>query len=153
MSKPSVKTYWKIAPQVKFYESLTAVADNRVVIESYNKGYILSSRLDKKYYIKYNATNSLISVDNNKWFERGNLGYPAIAFLISVGILESRAYEISLLENLIWKDVNQTFENDYNAALNWVLKDFSKADKLKLHDYTFSLRKNAIDLGLKPLII
>jgi len=141
---------WKEPPTTKIYEALGAVADGRLEIEGdYAKCF--SSSGNKYYEIKYDEkTNAIMSNDNSSYWQ-GYLGYPAIAFLLKNGVLKYRSDLGSYLKGVSWKDINQKFKNDFEEALEFILKDLDKQKRMELDDYVNELLKEIKILNLSKL--
>lgn len=126
---------WKYPSATKIYEALGAVADNRIEVSG-NTGTCYSSSGNKHYDITYDPIlNAIMSNDNTSYWT-GELGYPAVAFLLKSGVLEYRHDLAELLKGVAWKDINQKFKNDFDAALEYVLQDMEARNKEELKEYT-----------------
>ena len=66
-------------------------------------------------------------------------------------MLEYRPELGELLKGVPWKDINQKFNNDFAAALEYVLEKIDKTDREKLREYTEKLVKDIERLKLKKL--
>jgi len=141
---------WKEPPITKIYEALGTVADGRLEIGGdYAKCF--SSSGNKYYEIRYDEkTNAIMSNDNSSYWQE-SLGYPAIAFLLKKGVLEYRSDLGSYLKGVAWKDVNQKFKNDFEKAVEFILKDLDKEDRIKLDNYVIELHKEIKMLKLAKL--
>lgn len=53
--------------------------------------------------------------DNGSYWQ-GYLGYPAIAFLFSIGVIPYSPEHSLLLKDIKWKDINQDFKNDWDKT-------------------------------------
>jgi len=141
---------WKIPAVTKIYEALGCVEDGRIEVNG-NKGKCYSSSRNKFYDITYNpAVGAIMSNDNTSYW-KDELGYPAVAFLLKKGVLEYRPELGELLKGVPWKDINQKFNNDFAAALEYVLEKIDKTDREKLREYTEKLVKDIERLKLKKL--
>lgn len=141
---------WKHPSKTKMYEALGAVVDNRIEVSG-NIGKCYSSSRNKYYDITFDPeSNSIMSNDNTSYWT-GELGYPAIAFLLKSGMLEYRTNLAELLKGIAWKDINQKFKNDFDDALEHILRDMETEDKKKLDDYTQLLVTQVKKLNLKKL--
>ena len=67
------------------------------------------------------------------------------------GVLEYRAELANLLKGIPWKEVNQKFKNDFDAALEYILADMEKGGKEELDKYTQLLVEEVKKLNLKKL--
>ena len=117
----------KLPPKIKIIEALSAVADNRVIIQD-----LLSSewRCDsassprKSYKILYNEKeNSIISNDSwstNQWF----LWYPAIAFLLKIWKLKYDETVLEMIKDINRIDIKEKVRKDYEwmfRLISWNL--------------------------------
>jgi hypothetical protein len=69
-------------------------------------------------------------VNDNGSFYKGYLGYPAIAFLMSIGAIQ---YPAAIAEEFIiaWKDINTKFKNDFDKTLAFILAEKSPQKRLR----------------------
>ncbi len=141
---------WKLPSVTKIYEALGAVADDRVEISG-NAGKCYSSSRNKYYDISYDPDSSSIMSNDNVSYWKGELGYPAIAFLLRRDVLRYEENLGMLLKDIAWKDINQKFNNDFEAALNFILEGIDTEDKLKLEEYVKQLLDQIESLNLKKL--
>lgn len=117
----------KLPPKIKIIEALSAVADNRVIIQD-----LLSNewRCDsasspwKSYKILYNEKeNSIISNDSwstNQWF----LWYPAIAFLLKIWKLKYDETVLEMIKDINRIDIKEKVRKDYEwmfRLISWNL--------------------------------
>jgi hypothetical protein len=112
--------YWKHPPVVKLYEALGAVADGRVKVEG-DGAKVYSSSGNKFYEVKYDPNSHAIMVNDNASFYKGYLGYPAVAYLMQIGVLPYPKEAAEALKGIPWKDLNTKFKNDFVKALEFVL--------------------------------
>ncbi len=132
------------------YEALGAVADGRIEISG-NNGKCYSSSGNKYYDITFDPESYKIMSNDNTSYWTEELGYPAVAFLLKKGVLEYRAELANLLKGIPWKEVNQKFKNDFDAALEYILADMEKGGKEELDKYTQLLVEEVKKLNLKKL--
>ena len=132
------------------YEALGAVADSRIEVSG-NTGKCYSSSGNKYYDITFDPKSNAIMSNDNTSYWTGELGYPAIAFLLKKGVLEYRAELAKLLKGVAWKDINQKFKNDFDAALEYILSDMDTNNKDDLEQYTQLLVEEVNKLNLKKL--
>ncbi len=119
---------WKHPPIIKIYEAIGAVADGRVEVAG-NTAKVYSSSGNKYYDVVYAPVEQAIMTDDNGSYWKGYLGYPAIAFLVKIGMLSCDEKVGELLKNIVWEDINQKFKNDFDKTLEYIL--FSKSEKEK----------------------
>jgi len=103
---------WKLPPTIKVYEALGAIADNRIVVEG-NTAKVYSSSGNKYYDVVYNPDTTAIMCNDNGSYWAGYLGYPAIVFLLKIGVIPYNPDLANLLKDIAWKDINQNFKNDF----------------------------------------
>ena len=141
---------WNHPSKTKMYEALGAVADGRIEISG-NNGKCYSSSGNKYYDITFDPESYKIMSNDNTSYWTEELGYPAVAFLLKKGVLEYRAELANLLKGIPWKEVNQKFKNDFDAALEYILADMEKGGKEELDKYTQLLVEEVKKLNLKKL--
>ncbi len=141
---------WNHPSETKIYEAVGAVADGRVTV-SLNTGKCYSSSGNKYYDITYEPASKAIMSNDNSSYWTDDLGYPSIAFLLKIGVLEYNEEMGELLKGIAWKDINQKFKNDFDEALKYILQDFDSGSKAKLEKYVQSLLKVIEGLQLKKL--
>jgi hypothetical protein len=108
---------WKLPPLAKIYEALGAIADGRVHLEDPAHASVISSDGDKTYTVEADYTTHVISANDNASFWQGYLGYPAIAVLLLLGLYDPSPPTLSALAGVPWKQLNTTYRNDYDRAL------------------------------------
>ncbi len=116
--------YWKPPHISKVYEALTAIADGRVIVDG-NTAKVYSSSRGKYYDVVYDPASDCIGSNDNTAYFTGAMSYPMIAYFMLVGRV---AYDVSvaqMLKGIPWKDINQKYKNNYNAAIQQVLAQLS----------------------------
>lgn len=103
---------WKQPPIIKVYEALGCLADERLHVEG-NSAKAYSSSGNKYYTVTYDPNTQAIMCNDNGSYWGGYLGYPAIAYLLSVGIIPYSPTSADILKDIKWKDINQSFKNDF----------------------------------------
>ncbi len=106
---------WKMPPLIKVYEALGAVADGRVQIVDERRALVTSSDGSKSYEVEL-AGREVSSNDNASYWQ-GYLGYPAIAVMVTRGILHAQDSALNALQGIPWKELNRRFRNDYTRTL------------------------------------
>ncbi|MEZ0327773.1 MAG: hypothetical protein ACAH95_17905 [Fimbriimonas sp.] len=114
---------WKMPPKAKVYEALTAVADGRVKLLTENSAEVSSSGGDKVYKVTWNWDRDEISSSDPASRFQGYVGYPIIAVLLSTGRLEYDSLLAQKLGGVAWKEINDRFKRDYDAAVRHVLAE------------------------------
>jgi hypothetical protein len=141
---------WQTPPIIKIYEAVGTVADGRLEISG-NTAKCYSSSGNKYYDIEYDPTQNAIMSNDNGSFWKGYLGYPAISYLLIIGVLPYRAEMGELLKGIAWKDINQQYNNDFDKVLEIILDQLSPTDRTALEAYTAELLGGVELLKLKPL--
>ncbi|MFZ2199215.1 MAG: hypothetical protein WAV40_00285 [Microgenomates group bacterium] len=103
---------WKQPPIIKVYEALGCVADKRIHVEG-DSAKVYSSSGNKFYTVTYDPKANAIVCNDNGSYWTGYLGYPAIAFLLQIGVIPYSLELANLLKDIMWKDINQSFKNDF----------------------------------------
>ena len=139
---------WLPPPTTKIYEALGAVADDRIEI-SRTIGKVYSSSRNKYYDVAYDPEKQEIMTNDNGSYWKGYLGYPAIAFLMKIGVLSYDSSFGNLLKGVPWKDINQQFKNDFEKALEYILSSKSEKEKKLMHDFVIKVEEEIkkLDLG------
>ena len=114
----------KLPPKVKVIEALSAVADERIIIEDLlSKEWKCNSSSTpwKSYKILYNEKENTISSNDslsiNQWF----LWYPAIAFLIKIWKIKYDERILEMMENINRIDIKEKVRKDYESMFRLVL--------------------------------
>lgn len=141
---------WKQPPVIKIYEALGAVVDGRIVISG-NTARVLSSSGGKTYDVSYDPTTRAIMTNDNGSFWRGYLGYPAVAYLLKIGVLPYQLEEAQLLAGIPWKDINQRYKNDFDKTLASVTETLSTEQRGSLQSYVDALSRELVTLNLSLL--
>lgn len=136
---------WKQPPIIKVHEALGAVTDGRVVVAD-NTAKVYSSSGNKYYDVAYDPAKQQIMANDNGSYWKGYLGYPAIAFLMQIGVLTYDSKTGELLKGVAWKDINQKFKNDFDKTLEYILADKSDVDKQVLTAFA-----DRVDAEIKKL--
>ena len=106
---------WKLPPDIKIYEALGVVADERVEVDE-NKAKVYSSSGNKFYTVTYDAEHRSIMANDNGSYWQGYLGYPSIAFLMMTGAIRFDDVYAEALKGIAWKDINTKFKNDFDKT-------------------------------------
>lgn len=113
--------YWNLPPEIKIYEALSAIADDRVQKVGDNHYSVLSSARSKSYDVHLGPGAKQVTSNDNGSYWRGYLGYPAVAVLMLEGRLPFDMDIATLISDIEWKDLNDSLRNDYYAAIRHVL--------------------------------
>ncbi len=141
---------WKQPPVIKIYEALGAVADERIEISG-NTGKVYSSSGNKFYEVSYDKEADAIMANDNGSYWQGYLGYPSIAFLFKIGVLEYRKEFGELLKGIAWKDINQKFKNNFDKTLEFILSTIPEDKKVALNKYIEGISEKIENLDLNLL--
>ncbi|OHB18185.1 MAG: hypothetical protein A2749_00880 [Parcubacteria group bacterium RIFCSPHIGHO2_01_FULL_45_26] len=122
---------WKLPHISKVYEALGAIADHRLELLSRRaaklgvmEARVYSSSRNKFYDVAYDASKNalrpgsrqaIMSNDNSAYW-KGELGYPAIALLMQLGVLPFDSKIAESLKSIAWKDINQKHKNDFDKT-------------------------------------
>ena len=114
----------KLPPKVKIIEALSAVADERIIIEDLlSKEWKCKSASSpwKTYKILYNEKeNAILSNDSwttNQWF----LWYPAIAFLLKIWKLKYDERILEMMKDIDRADIKEKVHKDYESSYRLIL--------------------------------
>ncbi len=141
---------WDIPPDIKIYEALGAVADERVKADE-NRAKVYSSSGNKFYDVEYDADSGSIMTNDNGSYWKGYLGYPAVAYLMSLRVLTYNSNLGSLMQGIAWKDLNTKYKNDFEKTLDFILKDLPIGAKQELQDYVSQVQGEIVSLDLSLL--
>lgn len=141
---------WKHPPKPKIYEALGTLADGRVELNG-DIAKVFSSSRNKFYEVQYDPAENAIMANDNASYWQGYLGYPAIAMLFKLGILEYKPELASLLKGIAWKDLNQKFKNNFEKTVAYIEESMSDEDREKLHTYISQIDKDLKKLKLSLL--
>jgi len=141
---------WKHPPIIKIYEALGAVADGRVEVSG-NTAKVYSSSKKKFYDVTYDPVGGSIMANDNGSYWKGYLGYPAIAFLMKVGLVSYDEQIGAMLKDIAWKDLNQKYKNDFDKTLEYILSTKSDEDRKSLMSLVNKADKEIKDLKLSLL--
>lgn len=141
---------WEHPPIIKVYEALGSVADNRIEVTG-NEAKVFSSSGNKFYTVNYDPDTQSIMTNDNGSFWKGYLGYPAIAFLMKIGILPYEEGTGNLLKNIKWKDINQRLKNDFEKTLDFILESKTESEKEALSRFATKVDAQIKTLDLNML--
>ncbi len=141
---------WANPPIIKIYEALGAVADGRIEING-NTAKVYSSSGNKFYTVSYDGEKQAIMTNDNSSYWKGYLGYPAIALLFMVGVLELRSELADLLKGIAWKDINTKFKNDFVKTLEYIENGLASDQREKLAAYAKEIESKIKEINLSLL--
>lgn len=143
---------WRIPPDIKVYEALGCLADGRLREE---KGEIrvYSSSGNKFYIVSYDAKQNAIMTNDNGTYWKGYMGYPAIAFLMSIGKIQFQEKHSVALKDIPWKDVNTKNKNDFEKTKKDVHKIVVERgfDLNEFKSDVKNIMQQIVDLGMEKL--
>ncbi len=73
--------------------------------------------------------------NDNGSFWKGYLGYPAIAYLMKIGVLSYDPKIGDQLKGIAWKDINQKLQNNFDATLEYVLSSKTHKEREQLANF------------------
>lgn len=116
----------KLPPIEKIYEALSAIADNRIIMED-ESAKVQSSDYTKEYTVKWK--DNTYSSNDNALYWGGYAGYPVIGVLILQGKLKlQNAGLVNLLKGINWKTLNTKYKNKYEKAVAEILGQLEAED-------------------------
>ena len=110
---------WKLPPKIKIYEALGTLAGGRIEMVG-DAAKVYSSSGNKFYTVTFDPSTSSIMANDNGSFWQGYLGYPAIAYLMQMGVITYNEKYSEALKGIAWKDVSAKFKNDFDKTINYV---------------------------------
>ena len=131
-------------PKEKIPEALTAVIDNRVVIDG-NKAKVKNSDLTKEYTIVWK--NNLFYSNDNSTYWAGYIGYPIIAVLFIEGKLLFDENIAKVFSHINWNELNKKNKRDYKKSVEDIVSSLN--DKEKIYDYIDKVYKELETLNIK----
>ncbi|MCH8519303.1 MAG: hypothetical protein LAT82_00945 [Nanoarchaeota archaeon] len=141
---------WKNPPPIKIYEALGCIVDKRIVEES-GEIRVYSSSRNKYYVIEYDEKkHAIVSNDNGSYYV-GYLGYPAIAYLMlkeKISYNQSYAYA---LKDILWKDLNVKFDNDYFLVEEYIYKYYLKKHNINIKEFKLFVNQVLEEIKLLQL--
>ena len=120
----------KLPPVQKIYEAYSVLADDRFDLAP-ERLAVRSSDFTKEYTVTWE--DGVYRSNDNATYWQGYAGYPVIAALLLQGKLPYDAEVCSWFSAVPWKQLNDEFKGDYDAALQ-------QAFRLKNLDDTQILR-------------
>ncbi len=107
---------WKIPPEIKIYEALGCLADGRLKKVD-GEVQVYSSSGQKFYTVTFDEKKKAIMTNDNGSYWVGYLGYPAIAYLMSIRELSFNETYAESLKDIAWKDMNTKNKNNFEKTL------------------------------------
>ncbi|KXJ98485.1 MAG: hypothetical protein UZ19_OD1000689 [Parcubacteria bacterium OLB19] len=141
---------WKHPHIIKIYEALGTLADDRIEVIG-NTARVYSSSRNKFYEVSFDLKNNSIMSNDNGSYWNGELGYPATACLLKIGLLKFDPRMADLLKGVKWKDINQSFKNDFDKTLAFVESTITDYERHLLVSYVNELDDKIRGLNLSLL--
>ncbi len=126
--------YWKTPPVIKAYEALGAIADGRVQAIDRQSARVSSSDGTKEYGVSYDSGKNAIMANDNGSYWVGYLGYPSIAFLMTLGVLPYDEEVAQSLKGIAWKEINQKHKNDFDKTMEEIFSGMSLESRGRLEE-------------------
>ena len=123
------------------------MADGRIEVKG-NTAKVYSSSGNKFYDVTYDAEAKAIMTNDNGSYWKGYLGYPAVTYLLKIGVLEYKEDLANLLKEIKWKDINQKFKNDFDKTLAHIEESLDETQRETLSEYTRDIEKKILELDL-----
>lgn len=144
-------TKWKMPHVIKIYEALGVIGDERIILEE-DKAEVYSSEGNKKYDVVYSENDNAIMANDNGSYWVGYLGYPSIAYLMSIGKLALKGEYAEALKEVEWKKINAANKNDFDKTQHEVDQMLEKKginlDEFYLYLAEINSRISELDLNM-----
>jgi hypothetical protein len=108
---------WKLPPEVKVWEALTAIGNGGVKFVSEDHAKVTSSMGEHRYDVFFDLAKKAIIADDNGSRWQGYLGYPSIAVLMTKGALPFEERFAEALAGVKWAALNKKWKHDYSKAM------------------------------------
>jgi hypothetical protein len=112
--------HWKLPPNIKIYEALGAVSDERIELVAEHEARVYSSTRNKFYTVTYDPEAQAIMANDNGSYWQSYLGYPSIAYLMQIGVIRYERNYAEALKGIAWKDINTKFKNDFDKTAEYI---------------------------------
>lgn len=120
----------RLPPKVKIIEALSAVADERIIVDDLltSEGKCFSASNQWKIYeIHYNDEENTISSNDNWSIEQQFLWYPSIAFILKIWKIKYDESILEIMENIDWLKMKEQVNKDHESLYRLVLWNFHMA--------------------------
>ena len=138
-------------PKAKIYEALSAVLDGRVEVVGPQRAVVSSSSGENRYTVTWSEDLSAFGSSDKATIFQGYIGYPIIAVLLQIGMLDFDAGLASPLKGVNWKKINADFRRDYDRAVDSVLAGIGDAEVAVLRAMVDRIAANLARLELERL--
>jgi len=144
----------------KYYEALWCIGDSRLKIDSiiHENQKLLSAKVyssdrSKTYTVQYNPDNRSIMSNDNSSYWKWELGYPSIALLLFLDILDYRSDYGEALSDIEWKKINTENNNNFDTTQLQVEQQLVSQgiDIDSLHGYCDELKQQIITCNFSHL--
>ena len=141
---------WKIPPKIEVLQALGAVAKDKVRFISSTESEVESFNGKEVFSVVWKSEkNSISSTDSSSTYA-GHLGYPAIAFLMILGVLPYDIYLGKKLVDTPWKELKDAYK-DHHLIINEATQDWNDFDKQRLEKFADWILKMIEGLNLVKL--
>ena len=107
---------WKLPPELKVMEALSAVADNRVHVVSSEKAEITDNTKTKKFSVVWKSEDNTIDSDDSGSAYGGYISWPPLAFLMVLGVLPYDMYLGRKLASVPWSRLKDKYKDHDSVA-------------------------------------
>jgi hypothetical protein len=115
----------KLPVRAKVIEALTAVLDGRVRLLEERRALVGSSDGTKQYTVTWSEDGVAWKSSDPATVFQSTIGYPIIAVMIRTGRLTADLELAAPLRGIPWKELNDRFRRDYEAAVTFALSDLT----------------------------
>lgn len=142
---------------LKIYEALWCIGDSRLQLVPSEDGVIsaqvVSSDRSKTYSVSYRQSDQSIMSDDNSSYRNDEVGYPSLALLLFLDVLDYQSEYGEALSGISWKTINMENNNDRSLTQQQVDEKLSLQgiDSDALHSYGEMLLKKLWSLWLQHL--
>jgi hypothetical protein len=141
---------WKLPPKIEILQALSSVAADRVRFVSSDEAEVKDSEGKGHFSVVWKSEKNAISSNDSGSMYAGHLGYPAIAFLMILGVIPYDMYLGRKLAEIPWKDLKDAYK-DHRLIINEATKDWGDLDKQRLEKFVDWILKMLESLDLVKL--
>jgi hypothetical protein len=139
---------WKLPPEIKIYETLTVMGDERITVSG-NTAKVVSSDGDKTYTVEFDPDKHSIVSDNNEDFWQKRMGYPSIAYVLQTKMIPYNPKAGQLMAGVNWKALNASNRRNYELSIETVLSKLAPQDRKLVESEIKSILKELTNLKLQ----
>ncbi len=125
---------WKVPPKIEVLQALGAVADDKVRFVSAENAEVESFDGKEKFEVFWKPEKNAISSNDSSSTYAGYLGYPALAFLMVLGVLPYDIYLGRKLSGIPWKKLKDAYK-DHQLIIKEATNGWSALDKQRLEKF------------------